>query len=222
MPADNRERILMDGAIFDVDGTIIDSMETWHGCGVRYLRSIGIEAEPGLSDFLFTQTNETGAIYMVEHYGLDREPSEVADGMNREMERYYLNDAELKDGALELLNRLRDAGIPMTVATSTERFCIEGAFRKLDLTDYFMKIFTCTEVGATKSDPRIFFEAAKLMGSRPENTWVFEDGLYAIETAVKAGFKTVAVYDSISAGDWDKMKELAAAYVTRLDDFVEV
>ena len=56
---------MIKSAIFDVDGTLIDSMPVWHNCGVRYLKSIGIKAEPGLGDFLFTQTNQSGAIYMV-------------------------------------------------------------------------------------------------------------------------------------------------------------
>ena len=118
---------MISGAIFDVDGTLLDSMPVWHNCGVRYLKSIGIEAEPGLGDFLFTQTNESGAVYMVDHYGLDIPPEEVAEGMSRDMENYYFNQPAMKEGAAEILERFSEEGIPMTVATSTDRYLLEGA-----------------------------------------------------------------------------------------------
>ncbi len=205
--------------IFDVDGTLLDSMPVWHNCGVRYLASLGIEAEPGLGDFLFTQTNETGAVYMVDRYGLDKTPEEVADAMSRDMENYYFSSPELKEGARELLDRFMEAGVPMTVATSTDRYLLEGAFRKLGIEHCFMRIFSCGDYGTTKGEPLIFNKAAELLGTDPDSTWVFEDGLYAIRTAAEAGFRTVAVYDELSSGDWDEMTVLADEHVNKLTEF---
>ena len=207
---------MITGAIFDVDGTILDSMEVWHNCGARYLAGLGIQAEPGLGDYLFTQTNETGAYYIIEHYGLDKEPEEVAAGMSQEMEKYYFREAELKEGAQALLEALKDRGVPMTVATSTDRYLVEGGFRRLGLGKFFQTIFTCTEAGATKDDPRIFFQAAESLGTDPGSTWVFEDGLYAVKTAKKAGFRTAAVFDTVSRSDWDELSELADVAVRSL------
>ena len=210
-----------EGAILDVDGTLIDSMGTWHNCGARYLAGMGIEAEPGLGDYLFTQTNESGAYYMIDRYKLDRTPEEVAEGLSKEMEKFYFEEAELKKGARDLLDMLESEGVPMTVATSTDRYRIERAFEKLDISHYFKGVLTCPEEDTTKADPLIFMKAAGLMGSRPEDTWVFEDGLYAIETAKKAGFRTVAVYDPVSESDWEGLKELADIHVDSLEDFKE-
>ncbi len=210
---------MISGAIFDVDGTLLDSMPVWHNCGVRYLASLGIEAEPGLGDFLFTQTNTSGARYMVKRYGLDLPPEEVADGMSRDMENYYFNAPELKDGAEDLLDRLSEAGIPMTCATSTDRYLLDGAFRKLDLSRYFLKVLSCGDYGTTKGEPLIFNKAAEVMGTDPAETWVFEDGLYAIKTASEAGFRTVAVYDEISGSDWEEMKDIADEHVYNLREF---
>ena len=210
---------MISGAIFDVDGTLLDSMPVWHNCGARYLKSIGIEAEPGLGDFLFTQTNESGAVYMVDHYGLDIPPEEVAEGMSRDMENYYFNQPAMKEGAAEILERFSEEGIPMTVATSTDRYLLEGAFRKLDLGRYFKAVLSCGEYGTTKGEPFIFNKAAELMGTEPAETWVFEDGLYAIKTAVKAGFRTVAVYDELSSSDWDEMSMLADMHINKLTEF---
>ena len=209
---------MITGAIFDVDGTILNSMEVWHNCGARYLEGLGIQAEPGLGDYLFTQTNETGAYYLIEHYGLDKDPEEIAAGMSQEMERYYFQEAELKEGAIELLEDLKDRGIPMTVATSTDRYLIEGGFRRLGLDRFFPDIFTCTEAGATKEDPRIFFQASESLRTDPADTWVFEDGLYAVKTAKEAGFRTAAVFDTVSRSDWDELKGLADVAVKSLTE----
>ena len=107
----------------------------------------------------------------------------------------------------------------MTVATSTDRYLLEGAFRKLDLERYFKAVLSCGEYGTTKGEPFIFNKAAELMGTDPAETWVFEDGLYAIKTAVKAGFRTVAVYDELSSSDWDEMSMLADMHVNKLTEF---
>lgn len=218
----SREQQVIQGAIFDVDGTLFDSMSVWHNCGVRFLAKLGIEAEPGLGDYLFTQTNETGAVYMVDKYNLDMEPEEVAAGMSQDMENYYFNNASLKEGAIELLDRFQAEGIPMTVASSTDRYLLEGAFDRLDLGHYFQGILSCGDIGATKSDPIVFTKAAEMIGTKPDGTWVFEDGLYAVRTAHEAGFRTVAVYDELSKDDFDEMKELADINVRRLDEFIDV
>lgn len=209
----------MRGAIFDVDGTLLDSMGTWHGCGARYLKTLGIEAEPELGDYLFTQTNETGAVYIAEHYGLNVGTDEIVDGLNREMERFYFEEAEPKAGAVELLEQMEDEGISMTVASSTDRYLLERAFERLGIGHFFAAVLTCDEVGATKADPLIFNEAAEIMSTCPEDTWVFEDGLYAIKTAHDAGFRTAAVYDEISGRDWEDMKKLADVHVNDLREF---
>lgn len=212
---------MTEGVILDVDGTLLDSMPVWHDCGVRYLAGLGIEAEPGLGDYLFTQTNETGAYYLIDHYGLDKTPEEVAAGLSKEMERFYFEEAEPKEGAVEFLDRMNERGIPVTIATSTDRYLIERAFERLGITDRFEAVLSCPELETTKKDPLIFFEAARVMGSRPEGTWVFEDGLYAVRTAKDAGFRTVAVYDSISEGDWEELKKLADIHIRRFDDITE-
>ena len=91
-------------------------------------------------------------------------------------------------------------------ATSSDRRVVEGALKRLKIMDCFARIFTCTEIGAGKDQPDIYLAAAAFMGTRPEETWVFEDALYALETAKKAGFRTVGVFDAFSAGDQGRLR----------------
>ena len=94
---------MIKGVIFDVDGTLLDSMEIWEDVGVRYLNSIGIEAEPDLGTVLFTMSIQEGAAYVKEHYHLSQEPEEIVQGVLDIISNYYKKTALLKSGAKELL-----------------------------------------------------------------------------------------------------------------------
>lgn len=207
------------GVIFDVDGVLLDTMPVWTDSGARYLASLGIEAESHLGDKLFCMTVEMGAEYLKEHYSLPYTIAEIKAGINGCVEQYYFTEAGFKPGARELLEKLKAAGVPVTIATSTDKYCILAAFDRLGYTDYFDAILTCGEVGASKSEPKIFYEAARIMGTEPSETWLFEDGLYSIKTAKAAGFKTVGIYDSVSEKDQAEIRALADIYLESLNDF---
>lgn len=210
------------GAIFDVDGTLLDTMPVWTDAGARYLASLGIEAEEGLGAKLFSMTVDMGAVYLKENYPLDQSLEEIKNGINSAVESYYFAEADFKPGARQLLERMREAGIRMSVATSTDKYCILAAFDRLGCTAYFDTILTCGEVGASKSQPRIFREALKAMGTAAEETWLFEDGLYSIRTAKAEGLKIVGVYDSVSEADQEEIKNCSDIYVRDLREFTLV
>lgn len=210
---------MIKGAIFDVDGTLLDTMPVWTTAGVRYLQTLGIEAEPGLAETLFSMTVDMAAGYMKEKYDLQQTPEEICRGVINMVEDYYRHHADFRTGARELLEQLRNAGIPMTIATSTNLHCILAAFDRLGYTDYFDAILTCPEMGTHKSEPDIFYEAARIMETEPSETWVFEDGLYAIKTAKNAGFKAVGIYDEASKADQEEIKTWSDKYVIDLGAF---
>ena len=203
---------MIKGAIFDVDGTLLDSMEIWEDVGVRYLNSIGIEAEPVLGTVLFTMSIQEGAAYVKEHYHLSQEPEEIVQGVLDIISNYYKKTALLKSGAKELLEKLDKHNIPMTVASSNNKKEIEMAFERLGIAKYFDRIFTCEEVGAGKTKPDIYLRAAEYLGTRPEETVVFEDVIHAIRTAKQAGFQVVGIYDETSKDDQEEVRREADWY----------
>lgn len=210
---------MVQGVIFDVDGVLLDTMHVWTDAGARYLETLGIEAEPRLGDKLFTMTVDMGAVYVKEKYELAQSLEEIVKGINGVVEDFYYHDAGFKPGARELLERLNAAGIPMTIATSTAQPYILAAFDRLGYTGYFTSVLSCVQLETSKSEPDIFYRAASDMGSEPEKTWLFEDGLYSIRTAGKAGFRTVGVYDEISAHEQEEIRRLADVYVKSLTEF---
>ncbi|MDD4377171.1 MAG: HAD family phosphatase [Eubacteriales bacterium] len=208
---------MIKAAIFDVDGTLLDSMPMWHDAGARYLKTLGIEAEPNMGDKLFVMSMDMSASYLKDNYNLTQTIDEIKTGINKTMEKFYFYEAQPKPGVVDFLDKLEHEKTKMTIATSTDRYVIEAALKRTGLDRYFDGIFTCSEVGKSKSHPDIFYQAAGLMESEPEDTWVFEDGLYAIKTAKIFGFKVVGVYDIISCKDQEEIEKISDIYVKNLD-----
>jgi len=205
------------GAIFDLDGTLLDSMPIWEDAAERFLDSLGIEAEPGLREILYPMSMTEGAEYLKSRYCLDLSIDEIVAGVSRVIEDFYADQVQLKEGVGQFLEGLKQAGIRMVIATSNDRQVFEGALKRLGVFDCFDRIFTSSEIGVGKSKPDIFLAAAEFMGTLPEETWVFEDALYAIQTAKNAGFRTAGVYDSCSARDWEEIKRVSDIYMEKMD-----
>lgn len=205
-----------------MDGTLLDSMGIWEDAGARYLRSIHVEPEDNLSAILFPMTLEEGAVYARDRYGLSQTVPEIVQGVLDIVRDFYYKEAPLKEGAEEMLKALADKSVPMVVATSSGREHIEAAFGRLHIRQYFKEIFTCSEVGVGKRQPLIYETAAKYLGTKPEETYVFEDVLHAIRTANGAGFRTVGIYDKYSEKDQEEIKRQAAFYLADFKDIEKI
>ena len=158
---------MIKGAIFDVDGTILDSMGIWDEAGIRYLKSKGIEAPSDLGDTLFTMTIAEAADYLKEKFALKETTDAIEQGILDTVEDYYYEEAPLKSKVVEILEILKRENIPMVVASSSEKAHIEAAFQRLEILKYFQAIYTCQEVGEGKSSPLIFEKACEELGTDP-------------------------------------------------------
>ena len=207
------------GAIFDVDGTLLDSMPIWDDASERFLTGLGVKAEPGLSDIMFRMSLDEGAAYLKSAYGLDLSEQEIKDGILGVIRDFYFYQAQLKPGAGEFLAQMKAREIPMYIATSSNREHIRAAFERLGVYNYFDGLITCEEAGAGKSDPRIFLLAADRMGLEPADIFVFEDVIHAIRTANSAGFVTVGVYDAASSSDNTAIREESGLYLHSLENW---
>lgn len=207
------------GVIFDVDGVLLNSMPVWENLGEIYLERLGIEAEKGLGETLFAMSLEEGADYLIENYGLKQTPGEIIAGLNREVQDFYGRKVPLKEGVRGYLQEFRDRKIPMAIATSGDRANAEAALKRLKVLSYFRAVFTCSEIGSSKSHPDIYYAAALQLDTDPSDTWVFEDALHAIRTAKKAGFRTAGVYDRASGRDLAQIRDTADIYLPEFKSF---
>ncbi len=203
---------MIKSAIFDVDGTLLDSMKIWDNAGERYLSSVGKKAENGLSKKLFKMSLTEGAEYIKKQYALPSSTDETVFGVLKIIEDFYLYEVGLKSGAKEILQFLKSNNIKMIIATSSDKTHIKKAFERLGISEYFTNIVTCSQIGKGKTSPDIYLACADKLGTSPSETLVFEDALFAAETAHKAGFKTVGVYDESSNNDKNRIKAVCDYY----------
>lgn len=200
-------------AIFDADGTLLDSMGQWNLVPYKYVKSLGVAADENIAEKLFTMTISEAAEFIIDEYKLSVTVEEAVEGMDAIIREFYKNDVKLKDGAGELLEFFKSRGIPMVIGTSTDRDCIKVGLERTGISAYFDRIYTSTEVGKSKEKPDLFIQAMEFMESSPDETIVFEDGLYSLRTAAALGMKTVGIFDEVSLSNQKELKELADLYV---------
>lgn len=197
------------GAIFDMDGTLLDSMIIWDTVAIDYLQSQGIKPCDDIYEAVRSMSIQQVCEHFCSAYGLKLTNEEITRGINKMVEDFYFNRAPLKPGVTQALEHLYQAGIKMCVATATDRYLVEAALKRTGILNYFEKIFTCTEVGSGKDKPDIFLQACGYLGTDICDTVVFEDALYAIKTAKESGFRVIALYDASCDTKQDTIKALA-------------
>ena len=207
------------GAIFDLDGVLLDSMAIWNDLGARYLLKQGVRPEPELREVLFSMSMEQGAEYMKQQYHLDKSSEEILDGIQEMLQDFYFYEVQAKVGAKELLTFLQEKGIPMTAATSSPREHVTRALKRNGLLEFLKRIDTTSEVGESNHSPRIYELAAQSLECSAEEILVFEDSLYALKTAKTAGFRCVGVYDAQGESDQQGLKMTADLYLHKLIEF---
>lgn len=196
-------------AIFDLDGTLIDSMRWWKGLAEEFLRSRGVTEIPdGLTDQIQMMTVLESSRLFIRTFGISGTAESVAGEMNTLMDRHYREDISLKLGVKACLDTLKKKGVRMCVASAASAKLAEDCLKRLGAADYFEEFLSCEDVGAGKTRPDIYLRAAAGMGAAPEDTAVYEDALYAAETAKKAGFYVIGVYDEGSCRTKEERKRL--------------
>lgn len=185
----------VDAVIFDLDGTLLDSLSAWEHSGTNFLRSQGITPPEGLDEQLSQMSLLDGARLVKEMFALPQEPEEILRLTLEPIRRHYVEDIPAKPGVPQTLRRLKEQGVKLCVATASDGAFARAALQRLGLLDLFDFVLTCDEVGVGKREPLVYEEALRRLGTEKARTLVAEDAPYALQTAHRAGFVTAAVAD---------------------------
>jgi len=200
------------GAIFDLDGTLIDSMWMWGEVAVKYLESHGITPRPRFLDVLRSFNTAEEAQYYIDEYGINLPLEEVIKGRDNMMFEFLSNDVKLKNGVIPVLETLQKCGVKMCIATATDKWLVEPSVKLHGLMKYFKRIYTCTEEKTSKKYPDIFLRAAEFLGTKVNETLVVEDAVYAMKTAKKAGFMIAGIYDKAAEDEQNEVRAVCDYY----------
>ncbi|HBB72250.1 MAG TPA: HAD family phosphatase [Ruminococcus sp.] len=205
--------------IFDLDGTLIDSMGIWYGIDRAFLRENGVTDPPeDISERMKKMTVDESSAYFISFFHLSCTKEYVIRRIEELVRREYEENIPLKPGVAELLDILDRKEIPYGIATATYRSLAEAVLKRCGIYDRFRFLLTDKEYPCGKRRPDIFLGAASRLGTVPRETLVIEDSLHCIRTASDAGFVTAAVYDEAAAGERGEIEKLADHYCLSLDD----
>ena len=203
----------MKAGIFDLDGTLIDSMGLWESLADNYLLSIGIEPPKDLGESLKELTLEESTFYMKKRFKLKSTPYEIKRDIEKILADYYANRFQLKPYVLETLEEFKKRNIKMIIATATDEHLVSMVLDRHGIKDYFEFIQTSDNTGLSKGQPKFFQIAINSLGLDPKDIWVFEDALHCILSAKKCGLNVVAIRDESALLDLEEIKEVSDIYI---------
>lgn len=208
----------IDAVIFDMDGTIIDSMWVWRKVDQDFLKKRNIDLPEGLQKTIEGMSFTDTAIYFKNSFSL---PEGIEDIQNEWLEmvrHYYEYTIPLKPGAYEFICNLKDDGKKIGLATSNFIELAELVLKRTGILDFFDTIVTGCEVGKEKNCPDIFLLTARKLDVSPSRCVVFEDSLSGITGALRAGMKVVAVHDEYSLLKKDELSGMVERYITNFQE----
>lgn len=211
----------IEAVIFDLDGTLVDSMWMWKEIDVEYLSKYGIEVPSDLQQAVEGMSFSETAQYFKDRFNLPDPVDVIKVEWNKMAWDKYGNEVPLKKGVIEFLEELRSRGIKTGIATSNSRELVNHVLKSLNITDYFDSVRTSCEAKKGKPAPDIYLLVADDLQVDPKECLVFEDLALGVMAGKSAGMSVCAVFDPYSEDDKDRKRELADYYIDTYFDIFE-
>ena len=200
-------------AIFDLDGTLLDSSDVWTKVDEEFLRKRNIPMTQEYAEEIKKHNFESGAVYTVNRYNLEEDPKDIVNEWYNMAVKAYREDINLKPGAFDFLKKLKKLGVKLAVATSSDEILYKDCLIRNGIYDFFDAFVQTKEVNRGKEFPDVYVEAAKRIGASIKDCLVFEDLYMAINAAKSVGFKTIGVYDKSNLEDIKFIKDKSDYYI---------
>ncbi len=201
------------GAIFDLDGTVLNSMGLWEKVDEMFFTTRNMPVPEGYVQAISPLGTYEAAVYTKRTYQIEETLEEIMEEWRTTAKKEYSEHVTLKSHAKEYLYFLKDNGIKICVATASDPEMFEECLKNNGIKDIFQFFITVNEVGKGKGEPDIYLKACEKMGIKPNECAVFEDILTGIKSAKSAGFYTVAMYDESSQSDTEEIKKIADKFI---------
>lgn len=182
----------MNYSIFDVDGTILDSMEVWNTLASQYVQSLGKIPEKNIDEIVSDMSLEQSATYLKNHYKINKQEERIISEILNFISDFYEYEVNLMPGFKEFISHYDSINV---IGTSCDEELVKIALNRLGVLTYFEDIITCSKVNKSKDDSDFYLACAQALKQRPEDIVVFEDADYCIDVARKVGFKVIKIKD---------------------------
>lgn len=203
---------MTEAVIFDLDGSMVDSMWIWKNIDIEYLGKFGIPLPENLQSCIEGMSFSETAAYFKDRFQLPCTLEEIKADWNRMAKDKYSFEVPVKEGVPELLEYCKEHGIKIGIATSNSRELVEALVYAHHLESYFDCIMTACDVSKGKPAPDIYLAVAEALHVAPENCLVFEDIIPGIQAGLSAGMKVCAVYDKYSEHQDEEKRRMADYY----------
>ena len=208
------------GAIFDLDGTLLDSMHIWHDVDVEFFKRRNLPLTTDYVDVIKNMHLPAAAVYTKEKYNLSESADTIVEEWLQLCRDAYLSKVDLKSGVYNYLKKLHDNGIKMAFATASEKAVCEQALKNHGIFDFFTDFAYVSEINIGKTEPDIYLLASERIGVKPQECIVFEDIIEGIRSAKKANFITCGVFDKSSAEDEAEIRSVADYYIKSFEELL--
>ena len=210
----------IEAVLFDLDGTLVESMSMWGDIDVDYLKKFHLPVPKALQQAIEGLSMYQTAVYFKENFAIKDSLEKIMDDWNRMAYEKYTTDIPLKSGVRAFLDKLKWKKIPCGIATSNSRILTEAILKSHQVEDYFSAMVTGDEIINGKPDPEVYLEAAKKLGANPERCLVFEDIPFGIIAGKRAGMTVCAVEDEYSMKDREEKIRLADFYIKSYEELL--
>ena len=205
--------------IFDLDGTLIDSMPVGVGIVLGFLDEKGISYPDDIVTRLTPLGYKGSAKYIADHLSGGYQLEQIYEYFKAETLRAYGETIPLKANVKETLEKLKAQGCSLNVLTASPQLLTDICMKRLGIYDLFDNAWSIDVFGLTKAEEGIYVEAAKRIGVEPKDCTMVDDNLQVLKTAKKVGMETIGVYDDSSKDVMKEMQEVADKYVI---DFADI
>ncbi len=210
----------MEKLIFDMDGTLADSMGAWSQTLFEILHSTKVSYPDNIGDIITPMGLTQTAHYFRDSLGMKLSVEEILYKIDSLMADNYANSIVLKDNAEQMLRHYRTLGHSLNILTASPHRLIDSAIARWGIAPLFDNIWSCEDLGLIKSNPEIYGTVASLLGAPPSDCCMHDDNITALRTAKQAGFRTVGVYDYASRANEQAIRELCDKYIYNFSELI--